>query len=125
VLIDPPFEKADEFQRLAAAVSDALQRFSNGVYLIWYPLKDEAAADRLWMGVRAFGAAKTIDVRLWVAGSGQMAGLAGTGLTILNPPYTLLGGLEDTLPVLANLLSQGLGGGFAIRTSGQDLGPER
>src|SRR5882757_3938862 len=43
VLIDPPFEAADEFERLARAVRHGLRRFATGCYAVWYPIKDAAA----------------------------------------------------------------------------------
>ena len=43
VLIDPPFEAADEFDKLARALKQALRRFATGCYAIWYPIKDEEA----------------------------------------------------------------------------------
>ena len=56
VLIDPPFEAADEFERLARAVRQALRRFATGCYAIWYPIKDEAAvaaSSRRWPRLKA------------------------------------------------------------------------
>ena len=47
VLIDPPFEATDEFEKLARAVRQALRRFATGCYAIWYPIKDEAGRRRL------------------------------------------------------------------------------
>ena len=44
VLIDPPFEAADEFEQLAEAAKLGLARFSTGIFLIWYPIKSLAAA---------------------------------------------------------------------------------
>src|SRR5258708_5977154 len=39
VLIDPPFEAPDEFQQAARTLGEALPRFANGIYLLWYPPK--------------------------------------------------------------------------------------
>ena len=44
VLIDPPFETADEFERLLRALRQGVRRFATGCYALWYPIKDEAAA---------------------------------------------------------------------------------
>src|SRR5436190_305509 len=43
VLIDPPFEQPDEFARLAERLSAAHRKWPTGTYLLWYPIKDEAA----------------------------------------------------------------------------------
>ena len=42
VLIDPPFEKTDEFDRLVDGLNEAHRRWATRVYAIWYPLKARA-----------------------------------------------------------------------------------
>jgi 23S rRNA (adenine2030-N6)-methyltransferase len=40
VMIDPPYEQQDEVQHLTTAMKNALKKWSNGVYAIWYPIKN-------------------------------------------------------------------------------------
>ena len=40
VLIDPPFEQADEFDQLAQALAGAHRKWPTGIYMLWYPVKD-------------------------------------------------------------------------------------
>ena len=40
VLIDPPFEATDEFDRMTDGLAQGLRRFATGIYLAWYPIKD-------------------------------------------------------------------------------------
>src|SRR5437868_3009455 len=47
VLIDPPFEAKDEFERLADGFGEAFRKWPTGSYLIWYPVKSRRAADLL------------------------------------------------------------------------------
>src|SRR5690242_3965102 len=47
VLIDPPFEAKDEFERLAAAFAHAFAKWPTGSFLLWYPVKSRRAADGL------------------------------------------------------------------------------
>ena len=47
VLIDPPFEERDEFERLATGFHGAFQKWPTGSYLLWYPVKSRRAADTL------------------------------------------------------------------------------
>jgi 23S rRNA (adenine2030-N6)-methyltransferase len=42
VLIDPPYESAEELKLLLAAFDDAYRRWSTGVFLIWYPILSAA-----------------------------------------------------------------------------------
>lgn len=39
ILVDPPFELENEYQRLADGLNKAYRRFSTGTYCLWYPLK--------------------------------------------------------------------------------------
>jgi 23S rRNA (adenine2030-N6)-methyltransferase len=118
ILIDPPFEKTDEFERLVEAVGQALSRFANGIYIVWYPLKDARAAAGLLAGVKAAGAFKGLDARLWIANPHSAVGLAGTGVLVINPPFRLRADLELLMPYLASGLAQGPGAGFEISAWG-------
>ena len=40
VLVDPPFEQAGEFDRLADGPAKAHRRWPGGIYALWYPIKD-------------------------------------------------------------------------------------
>ena len=37
VLIDPPYEDKQDYQRVVSALREGLKRFANGVYAVWYP----------------------------------------------------------------------------------------
>src|SRR6201999_1713692 len=47
VLIDPPFEEKDEFERLADGFALAFAKWPTGSYLLWYPVKSRRATDGL------------------------------------------------------------------------------
>src|SRR6201985_1440791 len=47
VLIDPPFEAADEFERLPGRFPAALREEATGIYLLWYPVKSRRATETL------------------------------------------------------------------------------
>jgi 23S rRNA (adenine2030-N6)-methyltransferase len=100
VLIDPPFEAADEFDKLARALKQALRRFATGCYAVWYPIKDEEA-------VEAFGTTlaglKTLvlELRLKAVPEGK---LAACGLVVINPPWTFQEAMAEALPWLAAAL---------------------
>ncbi|HPG88394.1 MAG TPA: 23S rRNA (adenine(2030)-N(6))-methyltransferase RlmJ [Hyphomicrobium sp.] len=115
ILIDPPFEKPDEFDRITEALTNGLQRFANGVYIIWYPLKDAAAANRMVEDVAALGCSKHLDVRLKIAAPFAGLGLTETGVLVLNPPYRLRAELQLILPALVACLAQDRFADFHLR----------
>ncbi|GLR93334.1 MULTISPECIES: 23S rRNA (adenine(2030)-N(6))-methyltransferase RlmJ [Bradyrhizobium] len=112
VLIDPPFEAKDEFDRLGEAFSTAFAKWPTGIYVIWYPAKSRRATDTLAQLVaRLASAAKPQGkcLRLEFSAAPQVDGgpLTSTGLLIVNPPYTLQGELKTILPELEMPLGQG------------------
>ena len=55
VLVDPPFEAKDEFERLADGFSEAFAKWPTGSYLLWYPVKSRRATDELARHVAGVG----------------------------------------------------------------------
>ncbi len=121
VLIDPPFEAKDEFERLADGFTEAFAKWPTGSYLLWYPVKSRRAADHLARQVaEAAGASrppgKCLRVEFSVAPQSTGTALASAGLLIVNPPWTLMGELKAILPELEKPLGQGGAGRFRIET---------
>lgn len=115
ILIDPPFEERTEFADLAVAVREAMARFSGGVYLIWYPLKNEKAADGFLAEATARSKAEFLDVRFAVCAPFPGLGLTAAGVLVLNPPHLLRQELDIVLPALKDLLAEGEGCAFQLR----------
>jgi 23S rRNA (adenine2030-N6)-methyltransferase len=87
VLIDPPYEAADEEQLIAAALADALTRFETGVYALWYPIKKQYDTD-LWLARITRGIERpTLAIELCLREPDSGAGLNGSGMLIVNPPW--------------------------------------
>lgn len=113
VLIDPPFERPGEYDRLAEALRDGLRRWATGVFLLWHPVKDlaEAAAYEKALADAA-GETPLLLAELRVAAPGS-PGLIGSGLAVANPPY----GLEEDAAALGPILAErlaGAGGGWRL-----------
>ena len=115
VLIDPPFEARDEFERLGDGLATALERFATGIYLIWFPVKSPHDVAALVRRVRGHGARKGLCATLAVGARGIRPGLTETGILIINPPYLIKDKLAAVLPALSTLLSEGPGSGFDLK----------
>jgi 23S rRNA (adenine2030-N6)-methyltransferase len=112
VLIDPPFEAKDEFERLADHFAAAFVKWPTGIYVLWYPAKSRRAADELAQHVAEITATtkpagKCMRLEFSVAPQAAEAPLASTGLLIVNPPFPLHGELRIILPELEKPLGQG------------------
>jgi 23S rRNA (adenine2030-N6)-methyltransferase len=119
VLIDPPFEAKDEFERMAGGVAEAFAKWPTGVYLLWYPAKSRRVTDNLGSRVAAAAAAKEPPgkcLRLEFSVAPQRAGaaLASAGVLVVNPPWTLADELKAILPELEKPLGQGGAGRFRL-----------
>jgi 23S rRNA (adenine2030-N6)-methyltransferase len=116
VLIDPPFEQPGEFERMADALATAHRRWPGGIYAFWYPIKDLAAVDRYREALAALGIPKILDTWLTVrGGSGDEPGLIGSGMAIINPPFTLEEELDTLLPALCACLADNKGASSGTR----------
>ena len=125
VLIDPPYEDAGDFPGLVRHLQAAHRKWASGIYLLWYPIKQRQRHEALLRELRRSGIANILSAELSVApaqvsgqkpalGSSEDPGrLAGCGLVVVNPPWTLERELELMLPPLAAILSGAGGGGEA------------
>ncbi len=109
VLIDPAFEEPRELGRLAEALAEGARRFATGTFLLWYPIKDEKAVARFRRDLGALGLDKLYAAELRVAPVRETGPLAGAGLIVLNPPFTLPDAAALLLPFLSERLSRGPG----------------
>lgn len=114
VLVDPPFEARDEFERLAEGFAAAYAKWPTGIYVLWYPVKERRAADALAGRVAAAvavrqggGEARVLRVEFSAAPQAARPGLVSAGLLVVNPPWTLAAELKAILPELQKPLGQG------------------
>lgn len=111
VLVDPPFEEEADFHRLSHTLGLAHRKWATGIYALWYPIKGRGEADALIKRVRKLGIAKVLRAELLVSPVKDQSRLNGSGLILVNPPWTLEGELQAMLPELARLLEREPGGG--------------
>lgn len=87
ILIDPPFERADEFLHLAKCVSQAWKKFPTGVFVIWYPVKHRAPVRSFFETLRLNGVKDIIAAEFLRRPDTDPTRLNGCGLGLINPPY--------------------------------------
>lgn len=106
VLVDPPFERPDEFQAVGDLLEKSLARFAGGVYAAWYPLKNRHAAARFERRVARLAerAPLRLVLETGAPGEGQMRACA---VLVVNPPYRLADDFAEAGRWLAGRLAQG------------------
>ncbi len=106
ILVDPPFEKEGEYERLVDGLTRGYRRFTGGVYCLWYPLKQGAPIKAFHEALKALDIPKMLCAELSVRSDRETTGLSGSGLIIVNPPFTLKSELDLLLPFLKSRLGQ-------------------
>ncbi|MBL0729184.1 23S rRNA (adenine(2030)-N(6))-methyltransferase RlmJ [Piscinibacter sp. HJYY11] len=115
VLMDPSYEGHHDYGRVIASLRDALTRFAEGVYMVWYPQVTKLEAAQLPRRLEALAPKGFLHVRLTVQQLDQQGfGLAGSGMFILNPPYTLHDEMQALMPWLVEVLGQYDGANYLI-----------
>ncbi len=106
ILVDPPFEVEGEYERLAEGLAKAWRRFPGGIYCLWYPLKKGAPIAEFHKALKDLGIPKMLCAELSVKSDRETTGLSGSGLIVVNPPFTLKEELGRLLPFLKEKLRQ-------------------
>jgi 23S rRNA (adenine2030-N6)-methyltransferase len=121
VLVDPPFEVEDEFERMTKSLRQAVRRFATGTYLLWYPIKEPDKVEGFLAALRGSGIKRILlaEIRLYPPGgppgrSQDGERLEGCGLAMVNPPWTLAESLARIGPWLAKRLAREGDGGFRL-----------
>jgi 23S rRNA (adenine2030-N6)-methyltransferase len=115
VLMDPSYELVHDYGRVVATLREALQRFAEGTYVVWYPQVQRVEATQLPRRLEALAPKAWLHARLTVQrADAQGFGLAGSGVVVINPPYTLHDQLAAVLPFLVEALGQYDGANFLL-----------
>ena len=118
VLIDPSYEEKQDYERVVQALRDSLIRFPGGVYALWYPQLTRLEAHELPQRLKRLPAKSWLNAALRVRTPAQDGfGMHGSGMFILNPPWTLHAELAKVLPFLAEILGDDAGAGFELEQS--------
>jgi 23S rRNA (adenine2030-N6)-methyltransferase len=135
VLIDPPFEKPDEFSSLARNLVEAWQKWPTGTYCVWYPLKAVPEVNRFFRTLTDAGISDVLCLELSVGQSKitdepsrsglSNNGLSNNGLAIINPPYVLEEEARLILPFLCDTLARGPGANWRIDKVSAEHAPSR
>ena len=115
VLIDPPYEDKQDYQRVVTSLREGLKRFAGGIYAVWYPQLQRADARQLPEQIKQLPVKSWLHVALSVQAPGTDGfGMHGSGMFILNPPWTLHAELQQVMPYLVKVLGQDSSAAFTL-----------
>jgi len=89
VLIDPPYEQGNEFQRLVPALESAVRKWPTGIFMAWYPIKHRRELRAFYRQLRDGGFGSVLLAELTIRPDDSRARLNGSGLVIISPPWQL------------------------------------
>ena len=107
VLIDPPYERVDEWQRVYEGILFAVGRWPSGIYAVWYPRKAGAPIERFKASVVSAGLRNLFVAEIDVWPNDVSFRLNGCGVLVINPPWHLDSELEKLRNPLIERLKQG------------------
>lgn len=114
VLMDPAYELAGEYELAMATLTRLYRRFTTGTYALWYPVLDESRSVALRRQLEKQPVRDVLHIALRVADGRSRSGMYGSGMIVINPPWTLRDDMAAALPFLAEHLGAGPAAGFAL-----------
>ncbi|GAB3090106.1 23S rRNA (adenine(2030)-N(6))-methyltransferase RlmJ [Lysobacter terrae] len=107
VLIDPPYEaQLEEFDTALGALRENLERWPQGCYVLWYPIKLRRALQSFYRRAATLPAKSVLVAELLVRPDDSPLQMNGSGLLILNAPFQLDQKLAPALHALAAALGE-------------------
>ncbi len=113
VLIDPSYEVKQDYKTIVSSLQEAYKRFSSGIFAIWYPVLERDATEQFIRSLAQAGIRNMLRVEHCILPDDE-SGMTGSGMIVVNPPYTLKADMETALPVLGKLLNECGKGSFII-----------
>lgn len=105
VLIDPSYEIKSDYHHVIKQVINAHKRFAVGSFALWYPVVNRARIDEMELALKKSGIKNIQLMEFGIAPDSLEHGMTSSGMIVINPPWTLWGAMEETLPWLVDNLS--------------------
>lgn len=106
VLVDPPYEaQRAEFDTVLAALREGLARWPQGMFMLWYPIKQRITLNPFLRRAAQLPAKSVLVAELMVRPEESALRMNGSGLLLCNPPWRLDDTLAGLLPALQAALA--------------------
>jgi 23S rRNA (adenine2030-N6)-methyltransferase len=107
ILIDPPFEKPDEFEILVKQMDEWKKRWPTGCFAVWYPIKAGQPIRELHRAALNLGLNRTWVSEILLHPRERIGGLNGAGMLVFNTPFGLPEKMESLSDEFCKMLGQG------------------
>ena len=109
VLIDPSYELKQDYSNVVNTIQKAIQKMAQSMILLWYPVVHRSDVDFIEQQLLNSDVRNVLQLELSITADSDEKGMTGSGMIIVNPPWTLTTTAETVLPKLAHILSGGTG----------------
>ena len=107
VLVDPPYEaQLEEFDIALGALRDALARWPQATYALWYPIKLRRALQPFHRRANDLPAKSALVAELLVRPDDSPLRMNGSGLLVLNAPWKFDEAMQPVLRALRHALGE-------------------
>ena len=115
VLIDPSYEDKTDYVSVITALNEGIRRFATGVFALWYPQVQRRESAHLAAELKRLRRSDWLHVTLTVKDpAADGLGLHGSGIYVVNPPWTLPDRLKEAMPWLVKALGQDDGALYSL-----------
>ena len=108
VLIDPPYELKEDYQKAVKTIIKAYKKFATGTYILWYPVVQRERINEMentFTNTKLNNDIKNLlKLEFCMSDDTDEYGMTGTGLFIVNPPWQLAKQMEEILPYMKDQL---------------------
>ena len=108
VLIDPPYELKEDYQKAVNTIIKAYTKFATGTYILWYPVvKRELVTTMIDTFTNESvnrGLKNLLQLEFCLSEDNDEYGMTGTGLFIVTPPGQLAEQMTTVFPYLTSKL---------------------
>ena len=106
VLIDPAYEHRDEAIRMIKGLQIAHKRWSNGIFMLWFPITNNSALAAFYQGLEKSGIRKILSCELCLQAPVNARRLNGSVMVIINPPWRVDNTIQEIQPWLIDVLAE-------------------
>lgn len=106
VLIDPPFELKEDYIKAVDTIIKGYKKFANGTYILWYPVVTRHRVENMENRFKMSDVKNVLQVEYCQKADSDEYGMTGTGLFIVNPPWTLNNHLQEILPCMKSIIGE-------------------
>jgi len=104
ILIDPSYELKDEYDQVFKMLSDCYKKFPLGVYIIWYPILKSKKAVSFTLNILKRNYKNLSHIEMITDNLNN--GMQGSGLFILNCPWSIEKDIKKSLEIIFNCLKK-------------------